>query len=149
MKSLKMLVMAALTILTVSAFAQSNTTNFKKEQMKMKVMKSYTSPKSYDATSNITHNYSNNGFASNAASKEKMKMGGMNLNSATKYQDVAIDKSAVCTKCLTISNLLPKEQMKTKVMGLYKCVMSADNAGNMTAKCSSVCPMNVMAANSR
>jgi hypothetical protein len=149
MKSLKMLMMAALSILTISVFAQSNTTISKKEQMKMEVMKIYTSPGNYDVTINNTGNYAPGSFASNLSSKEQMKIGVMKLNAGTHYNEVAIDKSAMCTKCVALSNLAPKEQMKMKVMGLYNCPMSADMSGNMSGKCSSMCGMDLTAAKSK
>ena len=136
-----MLMMAALSILTISVFAQSNTSKSKKEQMKMEVMKIYTSPVNYDVTSGV--------FVSNLSQKEQMKMDVIKFNAGSAYRDITINNSAVCPKCTALLNLTSKEQMKMKVMGLYNCPMSADMAGNMPDKCSGVCSMGLYTGKSK
>jgi hypothetical protein len=130
MKSLKMLMMAALTILSTSVFAQNETTKaskeevmmdksgkysvcdmdltkLKKEQMKMKVMKIYTCQKEYNVTSDMPGKYSTGGFALNLSPKEQMKRDALKSYTGPQYPDVAIYK--------TLINLSPKEQMKMKI----------------------------------
>lgn len=140
MKSLKMLMMAALTILTISVFAQSNSTRSKKEQMKMEVMKTYNSPVQNDIKSDMPGKNKKGGSTSSLSSKEQMKMEVMRGTPDTQYQNVAVDKSSNCPLCMTLLNGTPKEQMKMKVMG-YKCPMKIDTAGKQPGRCS-MCGMD-------
>lgn len=144
MKSLKMLMMAGLTILTISVYAQNNSTLSKKEQMKMEVMKSSASPVQYNIPGDTQSKISKKRFAVNRSSKEQMKLSVMNGNSDTLYQDGA----AACPLCLAVLNATTKEQMKLKVMGLYTCPMKVDTASNQRTKCSR-CGMNLNTATSK
>lgn len=146
MKSFKMLMMAALTILTISVFSQNiiskspeeQVTNSKKESMKMDVMKIQTFLKDFTTT----RAYSKKGLVSNLYPKDQMKSIVMNLNNVTPYYDVANDKSGKCSECLTVSNLTPKEQLKMKVIDLYTCQMSSGAASDESGKCA-ICGMDL------
>ncbi len=150
MKSLKMLMIAGLTILTISVFSQNNTTRFsqdqlaksKKELMKMEVMKMQTSPNDFV----VTGQYSKGGLVSTLSPKEQMKRNVMRLNNATQYTDVAVNKSGKCPMCVTMSNLSPKEKMKMTVMALNTCPMNAGIPGIDADKCS-ICGMDLSAVN--
>ena len=152
MKSLKTLMMAALTILTISVVAQNTTTKppkeqlsiSKKEQMKMEVMKIQTAIPKYI----ITGDYSKGAFVSNLSLKEQMKTNVMKLNSVNSYQDIAVNKSGKCPACLNVLNLSPKEQMKMKVMDLYNCPMSSGSATDKAGKCS-LCGMDLTAVTNK
>jgi hypothetical protein len=123
MKSLKILMMATLTILTISVVAQNSTTKppkerltiSKKEQMKMEVMKIQSAIPNYITTGD----YSKGAFVSNLSLKEQMKRNVMKLNSVNSYPNISVNKSGKCPACLNVLNLSPKEQMKMKVMGMY------------------------------
>ena len=145
MKSLKTLMMAALTILTISVVAQNNTTKSpkeklsisKKEQMKMEVMKIQTSPTDF-----VTRAVINNSIALNLSAKELMKARVMKSNTSAQNYTVALNRSGKCTACLTLVNLSPKEQMKMKVMALDKCSMIAGTLSHEANKCS-ICGMDL------
>jgi len=141
MKSLKMLMMAALSILTISLFAQSNTTKSKKELMKMEVMKIHTTPQAI-----ITEASAKDGFASNLSPKEQLKRNVVKWNAVTRNNDVAGTNSGKCPDCLSLSNLSPKEQMKMKEMDLLVCSMSAGIASGKIGKCA-ICGMDLVAVN--
>jgi len=151
MKSLKTLMMAALTILTISVVAQNSTTKppkeqlsiSKKEQMKMEVMKIQINPSKYITTEDYSK-----GLVSNLSPKEQMKRNVMKLNSVSRYQDVAVNKPGKCPACLNVLNLSPKEQMKMKVMDLYNCPMSSGSATDKAGKCS-ICGMDLTAVKNK
>lgn len=152
MKSLKTLMMAVLTILTISVVAQNSTIKSpkeqlsisKKEQMKMEVMKIQYAIPNYITTGD----YSKGAFVSSLSPKEQMKRNVMKLNSVNSYQDVAVNKSGKCPVCLNVLNLSPKEQMKMKVMDLYNCPMSSGSATDKAGKCS-ICGMDLTAVKNK
>jgi hypothetical protein len=140
-----MLMMAALTILTINVFAQSNSnksqqeqfTNSKKELMKMEVMKIQISPKDF-----VTSGAVNNSIVSNLSAKEQMKTSVIKLNTGVQNYTVAVNKSGMCAACLTLSNLSAKEQMKMTAMALDKCPMNAGTPGHEAKKCA-ICGMDL------
>ena len=144
-----MLIMAALSIMTIAVFAQNNTTKSPQEQltksnkelMKMEVMKIPTYPNGY-VTTGI---YLKKGIVTNLSPKEQMKTSVIKVNAAIQYQDIASNNSDKCPECFTLSNLSQKEQMKMKVMDLFTCPMSLGTAGHSSDKCS-ICGMDLTAS---
>lgn len=148
MKSLKMGMMTVLIILSISVFAQNNTTHSKKEQLKMEVMKIYTSPVKNHITGDMTVKNSKGGFISNLSSKQQMKLNILQGYTSTHDQAVTIDNTGTCPLCVTLLNTTPKEQMKMTVMELYNCPMNEDTATYQPAKCS-MCGMDLTISKSR
>ena len=127
-----MLMMAALTILSTSVFAQNETTKaskeevmmdksgkysvcdmdltkLKKEQMKMKVMKIYTCQKDYNVTSDMPVKYSTGWFALNLSPNEQMKIDLMKIDG---------NKTSTYPNNKLVLYLSPKEKMKMVVLGM-------------------------------
>ena len=128
MKKFTMLMMATLTILSASVFAQDTTkistatqkhiTRSKKELMKMEIMKTDTSS-SYTNIKSMSsgENYKNN----NKSKKEQMKMEVMKIDNSSLYPKVKSHKPAKCSICITNRNRSKKEQMKMEVMKIQTC----------------------------
>ena len=97
MKSLKMLMMAALTILSVSVFAQDSAKhNMSKQQAdKMK----YSCPMHPEVTSDKPGKCSKCGMDLVKSNKEKMKMESMKMYSCSMHPEVTSDKPGKCSKC--------------------------------------------------
>lgn len=146
MKAFKMLMMAALTILTTVVFSQNSTTKTqqfqsarsKKELMKMEVMKMQENSKPVISKSFKIAK------GANLSSKEQMKAGVMKLKPFMEAYPVAVNKTGKCTPCLSVSNYSHKEQMKMKVVGLYKCGENIA-AKNFEAEKCTMCGMHLMA----
>lgn len=99
MKAIKMLMMASLTIVSVSLFAQdsikqkSKTPKHKMEQMK------YSCPMHPDVVSKKPGKCSKCGMDLTKSNKEKMKMEVMKIYTCPMHPDVTSDKPGKCTKC--------------------------------------------------
>jgi len=126
MKSFKILMMAVLTIVSVSVYAQTSTSHSvalidrlgicqrvgtslnltPKEKMKMEVMKIYISPNA--VTSDMICNLSNNVATLNLTAKEKMKMEAMKIATFPLNPYVTNGKNYIC----------PKESMDLKAMNM-------------------------------
>ncbi|MEO6455811.1 MAG: heavy metal-binding domain-containing protein [Ginsengibacter sp.] len=166
MKSLKMLMIAALTILTISAFAQNKTikkaTISKQKSEKVK----YTCTMHPDVLMDEFGKCPKCGMDLTKSTKEQMKMDVMKMYTCPMHPEVAMDKSGKCPKCgmdlketemaytcpmhpeVTGSksdkcpkcgmalNLSPKEKMKMEVMKIYSCPMHADVTSSEPGKCS-------------
>ena len=100
MKSLKMLMMAAFTVLSVSSFAQDTA----KHKMKMPAqqsgkMKMYACPMHPEVTSDKPGKCSKCGMDLVKSKKEKIKMDAMKMYSCPMHPDVTSDKPGKCPKC--------------------------------------------------
>ena len=97
MKSIKMLMMAALTILSVSVFAQDSAKhNMSKQQAdKMK----YSCPMHPEVTSDKPGKCSKCGMDLVKSNKEKMKMETMKRYTCPMHPEVTSDKPGKCSKC--------------------------------------------------
>ena len=97
MKSLKWLMLAALTILSVSVFARSNkninNTTYKKSQQY------YSCPMHPDITSAKPGKCSRCRRNMNLSPKEKMKMETMKIYTCPMHAGVTSDKPGKCSKC--------------------------------------------------
>ncbi|MBI1781181.1 MAG: hypothetical protein HYR66_07395 [Sphingobacteriales bacterium] len=164
MKSFKILLMAAFTILSVSVYAQDTT--------KQNVTKQETERTTYVCTMHPDVIMDKSGkcpkCGRNLTPKEKMKLGVMKTYTCPMHPDVSSDKSGKCPKCgmdlkeedqsvQTYScpnhpevtsdkpgkcskcgsslNLSPKEKMKMGVMKTYTCPMHPDVTSNKPGKC--------------
>ena len=133
MKSIKMLMMAALTILSVSVFAQDTSMH----KMKMHKEKSmYSCPMHPDMVMDKPGKCSKCGMDLTKSKKEHMKMYAMKMYACPMHADVTSDKPGKCSKCGTALALSGKEKMKMEVMKIYTCPMHADVTSNKPGKCS-------------
>ncbi len=127
MKAIKMLMMAALTIFSVTLFAQDTTKQ--KSKMKMEQMK-YSCPMHPDETSNKLGKCSKCGMDMTKMKKDKMKMGAMKTYACPMHPDVTSDKPGKCSKC--------NMDMKEKAAVVYACPMKCE--GDKTYDKSDKCP---------
>lgn len=141
MKFLKMLMMAAFSILTISTIAQNQS---KKEQMKMEVMKIQSSSKVFVSTGA----YINAALLTSLSAKEQMKsiVAKANITVPDYYTSTA--KSILCPDCFVYSTASPKEKMKLQVMNLDKCSMSPVKGIAEAGKCS-ICGMGILPVKSK
>ena len=99
MRSLKMLMIAALTILSISAVAQDTA----KHKMKMPAQQSgkmkYSCPMHPEVASNKPGKCSKCGMDLALSKKEKMKMEVMKMYTCPMHSDVTSDKPGKCPKC--------------------------------------------------
>ena len=99
MKSFKMLMMAALTILSVAVFAQ-DTTMQKMKAPKQKTEKvKYSCPMHPDEVSTKAGQCSKCGMDLTLSPKEKMKREVMKMYSCPMHSDVTSNKPGKCSKC--------------------------------------------------
>jgi uncharacterized paraquat-inducible protein A len=99
MKSIKMLMMAALTILSVSVFAQDSTNHkMKMQKVKSEKMK-YSCPMHPEVTSDKPGKCSKCGMDLIRSKKEQMKMEVMKLYTCPMHPEVTSDKPGKCSKC--------------------------------------------------
>lgn len=96
MKSIKMLMVATLTILSVSVFAQDSTKHAIKTQ---KDSITYTCPMHPDVMSNKPGKCPKCGMSLTASKKEQMKMEVMKIYTCPMHPDVTSDKPGKCSKC--------------------------------------------------
>ena len=117
MKSLKMLMITALTILSVSVFAQDTIAQkiAKHETEKAK----YVCPMHPDMVMDEPGKCTKCGTELNLSPKEKMKMDVMKIYTCPVHADVTSDKPGECPQCKSKMNLTPKEKMKMDVMKIY------------------------------
>ncbi len=140
MKSFKMLMMAALTILSVSVFAQStpsqsgDTTAQKIKKQKTEKAK-YTCPMHPDVVMNEPGKCSKCGMDLAKTKKEQMKMEVMKTYTCPMHPDMTSDTPGKCPKCQSKMNLTQKEQMKMEVMKTYTCPMHPGVTSNKSGKC--------------
>ena len=122
-----MLMMAALTILSISVFAQE-------KAGKKDTARHATFSSSLTDTKNLA-----------LSGKEQMKMEVIKISQASIGVNVANKDQEVCPSCLAFSRLSPKEKMKAQVVGIYKCSTYYDSTG--TVKCR-LCGMCMTSKNS-
>lgn len=139
MKSIKMLMMAALTILSISAFAQEKAG--KKDTLKD--IKFYTCSMHDTVAMKKPGNCPVCGMKLQLSKKEQMKADITKNYSCPMHLDVTSDKAGKCPQCGMNLTLSPKEKMKAEVMGLYSCPMHPDQTCDKPCKCSK-CGMDMV-----
>ncbi len=132
MKAFKMLVMAALTIMTVSAHAQEKAG--RKDTLKHVTL--YSCPMHDTVAMKKPGNCPVCGMKLERSKKEQMKADVTKNYSCPMHADVTSDKPGKCSKCGMDLNLSPKEKMKKEVMKVYSCPMHSDIKSNKPGKCS-------------
>ncbi|SDW51797.1 Cu+-exporting ATPase [Hydrobacter penzbergensis] len=99
MKAIKMLVMAALTIGSISMYAQDSTSQkIKSPKQKMEKIQ-YSCPMHPDMVSNKPGKCSKCGMDLTKSNKEQMKMEVMKMYACPMHPDVTSDKPGKCSKC--------------------------------------------------
>ena len=98
MKSIKMLMMAALTIITISVTAQKST-SAKSSGKSISEHAVYSCPMHPQITSDKPGNCSICGMTLNLSTKEKMKYSNMKLYTCPMHPEVKSDKPGKCPKC--------------------------------------------------
>jgi len=132
MKAIKMLMMAALTILSFAVFAQDTTTKkMNAPKDKMEKMK-YSCPMHADVVSDKPGKCSKCGMDLTKSQKEKMKMKVMKTYTCPMHPDVTSDKPGKCSKCGM--DLKAKEIKET----VFACPMKCE--GDKTYAKEGKCP---------
>ena len=134
MKSLKMLMVAAITILSVSVFAQ-DTAKHKMSKHQTDKMK-YSCPMHPEVTSDKPGKCSKCGMNLVLSKKDHMKMGSMKMYSCSMHPGVTSDKPGKCAKCGMQLVKSGKEKMKMETMKIYTCPMHPDITSDKPGKCS-------------
>jgi uncharacterized paraquat-inducible protein A len=99
MKSLKMLMMAAFTIVSLSVFAQADTKTNTSTTTRKKDKQMYSCPMHPAVTSDKPGKCSQCGMNLMRSPKEKMKMEVMKMYSCPMHADLTSDKPGKCPKC--------------------------------------------------
>jgi len=132
MKKFMMLMIAALTIGSVSVFAQEK--GGKKDTTQHSVL--YSCSMHPDMTSDKPGKCAKCGMDMSLSGKEEMKRQVTKSYTCPVHLDVVSDKSGKCPQCGKKLSLSKKEQMKVEVMKTYCCSMHPDVASDKPGKCS-------------
>jgi uncharacterized protein with PIN domain len=132
MKKFMMLMIAALTIGSVSVFAQEK--GGKKDTTQHSVL--YSCSMHPGVTSDKPGKCPQCGMDLSLSGKEEMKKQVTKNYTCPVHADVVSDKSGKCPQCGKKLSLSNKEQMKTDVMKTYCCSMHPDVVRDKPGKCS-------------
>jgi transcription initiation factor IIE alpha subunit len=132
MKKIMMLMIAALTISSVSVFAQEKAG--KKDTTQNTVV--YTCPMHPDIKMDKAGKCPQCGMDLSLSNKEEMKRQVTKNYTCPVHADVVSDKSGKCPQCGKKLSLSNKEQMKTEVMKTYCCSMHPEVVSDKPGKCS-------------
>ena len=127
-----MLMIAALTISSVSAYAQEKAG--KKDTTQHTVL--YVCPMHPNVTSDKPGKCPQCGMDLSLSQKEEMKKQVTKTYTCPVHLDVVTDKSGKCPQCGKKLTLSKKEQMKAEVMNTYCCSMHPDVTSDKPGKCS-------------
>ena len=130
MKKLSVLFIAALTIASVSSFAQ------KAKQDTLKHLALYTCPMHPDVKMDKAGKCPQCGMDLTLSEKEEMKRQVTKNYTCPVHADVVSDKSGKCPQCGKKLSLSKKEEMKSEVMKKYCCSMHPDEKSDKPGKCS-------------
>jgi len=134
MKAIKMLMMAVLTIMTVSVFAQGKAG--KKDTLKH--VNLYSCPMHDTIAAKKPGNCPVCGMRLERSKKEQMKAEVTKNYSCPMHADVVSDKPGKCTKCNMDLTASAKEKMKMEVVKAYSCPMKCE--GDKTYTKAGKCP---------
>ena len=127
-----MLMMAALTISSVSVFAQEKAG--KKDTTQHTIL--YTCSMHPDVKMDKEGKCPKCGMELSLSKKEEMKIAVTKNYNCPVHADVVSDKSGKCPQCGKNLNLSKKEEMKADVVKLYTCTMHRDVTSDKAGKCS-------------
>jgi len=131
MKSFKILMMAAFSIMTITVFSQEKAG--KKDTTQHTTF--YSCPKHSDIVSDKPGKCPKCGMDLNLSSKEQMKARITKNYNCPVHLDITKHNPGKCPKCGRKLNLSPKEQMKAEVMKIYTCPMHPEVALDKEGKC--------------
>ncbi len=131
MKNYMMLLIAALTISSVSVFAQEKAG--KKDTTQHVAL--YSCPMHPDVKMDKPGKCPQCGMDLSLSKKEEMKKQVTKTYTCPAHADVVSDKSGKCPVCGKKLTLSKKEQMKVEVMKSYCCAMHPDVASDKPGKC--------------
>ena len=134
-----MLLIAVLTICSVSVFAQDK--GGKKDTTQHSVL--YSCSMHPGVTSDKPGKCPQCGMDLSLSSKEEMKRQVTKNYTCPVHADVVSDKSGKCPQCGKKLSLSKKEEMKTEVMKIYCCSMHPDMISDKPGKCSK-CGMDLI-----
>jgi hypothetical protein len=132
MKKFMILMIAALTISSVSVLAQEKAG--KKDTTQHTVL--YTCSMHPDVTSEKPIKCSKCGMDLSLSKKEEMKKEVTKSYQCPVHLDVISEQPGKCSKCNKKLSLSKKEEMKTEVMKQYTCPMHSDLVSDKPGKCS-------------
>ena len=130
--------MAVLTIISVSVFAQVSTNNQKKITKQNSEKMKYTCPMHHDMVMDNLDMCQNFGSPLNLSLKEKMKREGMKIDVSLMNNKARITMPCNLSKGVTVINLSPKEKMKWEAMRISNSHLNTTNTCSM---------MNVLTSN--
>lgn len=134
MKTIKIMLMAAITLFSVTLFAQDTTSHkMKKEKSKKAV---YSCPMHPNMVMNKPGQCPLCGARMGLSLKEQAKMETMGRYTCPQHADVVSDKPGKCPKCQSELGLSAKEKMKQETMKTYTCSMHPDVVSHQPGKCS-------------
>jgi len=131
MKKIMMLLIAALTISSVSVFAQEKAG--KKDTTQNTVL--YTCTMHPDIKMDKAGKCPKCGMELTLSKKEEMKMAVTKNYTCPVHADVISASSGKCPQCGKKLTLSKKEEMKTEVVKSYTCPMHPDVASDKSGKC--------------
>jgi uncharacterized protein with PIN domain len=131
MKSLKMLLFAALTMISFAAFSQEKAGRKDTAQH----IQLYTCPMHDTVVMKQPGNCPICGMKLEFSAKEQMKSEVTKTYSCPIHTDVQSDKPGKCSKCGSNLTLSPKEKMKVDVMNNYSCPMHSNVKADKPGKC--------------
>ncbi len=131
-----MLMMAALTILSVSVFSQDTAKHKMKTSKVPSEKMKYSCPMHSDVTSDKAGKCSKCGMDLVLSKHAQMKMGTMKMYSCPMHPEVTSNKPGKCTKCGMDLTKSKKGNMKMEVMKMYTCPMHPDVTSDQPGKCS-------------
>lgn len=134
MKAIKMLMMAAFTIMSVTVFAQEKAG--KKDTLKHTTL--YTCAMHDSVAMKKPGNCPVCGMKLERSKKEQMKAEVTKNYSCPMHADVTSNKPGKCTKCNMDLTLSSKEKMKMEVVKAYSCPMKCE--GDKTYAQAGKCP---------
>lgn len=140
MKSIKILLMAVLSIIAVTVFAQTKAG--KKDPAKGLPL--YTCSTHDTLLMKKPGNCPICGMKLQLSSKEQMKSDVNKTYTCPTHPDVVSDKPGTCSKCGMSLNLSPKEKMKADIAKTYTCSMHPDVYSEKPGTCP-VCGMKLNA----
>ena len=138
MKSLKMLLFAAFTLMSFTTFSQEKAG--KKDTTQH--VKLYTCPMHDSVAMKKPGNCPVCGMKLQLSAKEQMKKDVTKTYSCPMHMDVTSDKPGKCSKCGMSLTLSTKEKMKVEVTNNYTCPMHPDVKSDKAGKCP-YCGMNL------
>jgi Cu(I)/Ag(I) efflux system membrane fusion protein len=136
MKTIKMLMMAAFTILCLGVYAQADVKTNAEVTKQKKDKQTYSCPMHPSVTSDKPGKCSQCGMDMLKSPKEKMKMETMKTYTCPMHPEVKSAKAGKCDKCGMDLMRSPKEKMKMEVMKTYTCPMHPEITSDKPGKCS-------------